>query len=542
MQLQFSDPPPVSLYVVCWSVPMSRKRMLRFGLFAVLVSTQGPAAFADVKPHALIADGMVLQQGVKVPIWGSADDEEKVTVHFQDQEISTVAKGGTWLVRLDELKAGGPYEMTITGKNRIQFRNILIGEVWVCSGQSNMEWPVQVTAHADKAIADSANPMIRLFTVARTAAAFPLDHVQGKWQECGPDTVKSFSAVGYFFGRDVQKARNVPVGLIHSSWGGTPAEAWTSKAALEAEPALKYLSQRQTSALAAYPGVIDKYIARLGKYEEAFSKAVAKDQDPPNPPVLPVPPSRNPNGASTLYNGMIAPIIPYAMRGAIWYQGESNAGRAYEYRTLLPTMIKNWRTDWKQGNFPFLIVQLAPFMKIETEPGESQWAELREAQLLTTLTVPNTALAVITDVGEENDIHPRRKEPVGARLALAARALAYGEKIAYSGPVHHAMRTEGNKAILSFEHTGSGLAAKGGPLTGFTLAGKDRKFVKAQAEIHGDKVAVWSPTVDEPVAVRYGWTNYPVVNLWNKEGLPASPFRTDDFPMLTRPKRPVAAQ
>jgi sialate O-acetylesterase len=325
---------------------MSRKRALRYGLFAVLVSMQAPVAFADVKPHALITDGMALQEGGKVPIWGSADVDEKVTVHFQDQEISTIAKDGTWMVRLDELKAGGPYEMTIAGKNRIRLKNILIGEVWICSGQSNMEWPLQMSADANKMVANSANPLIHLFTVPRTAAAVPLHHVQGKWQECGPDTVKSFSAVGYFFGRDVQKARNVPVGLIHSSWGGTPAEAWTSKAALGSEPALKYLSDRQTNALAAYPKVMDKYIAALGKYEEAFAKAVALDQDPPAPPAaLQLPPSRNPHGASTLYNGMIASIIPYAIRGAIWYQGESNASRAYEYRTLLPAMIKNWRTD-----------------------------------------------------------------------------------------------------------------------------------------------------------------------------------------------------
>lgn len=520
---------------------MSRKRTLCCVWCAALVCVQGPAAFADVKPHALIADGMVLQQGAKVPLWGSADADEQVTVQFQGQEVATTAKNGTWKVQLQELKAGGPYEMTIAGKNRIQLTNILVGEVWICSGQSNMEWPVRMSADGEQAVANSANPMIRLFTVPRTAAAAPLHHVHGTWQECGPSTVGGFSAVGYFFGRDLQKARGVPVGLIHTSWGGTPAEAWTSTAAMEAEPALKYLSERQAKALAAYPQVIEQYIATVRKYKEAFSKALAEHEDTPAPPAaLPLSPSRNPHGAATLYNGMIASIIPYAMRGAIWYQGESNASRAYEYRTLLPTMIKNWRSDWHEGDFPFLIVQLAPFMKKDPEPKESQWAELREAQLLTSLTVPKTALAVITDVGEENDIHPRKKEPVGTRLALAARALAYGENLVYSGPIYQAMKVEGNKAILSFTHTGSGLVAKGGPLTGFTIAGKDRKFVPAQAEIQGAEVLVWSPSVDQPVAVRYGWANYPVVNLWNKEGLPASPFRTDDFPLLTQPKRPGA--
>jgi sialate O-acetylesterase len=245
--------------------------------------------------------------------------------------------------------------------------------------------------------------------------------------------------------------------------------------------------------------------------------------------------------STVLYNGMIAPLIPFAFRGAIWYQGESNAGRAYQYRTLFPAMIANWRADWKkqnpqQGDFPFLFVQLAPFMAIVQEPQESAWAELREAQLLTSLKVPNSAMAVITDVGDEKDIHPKGKEPVGARLALAARALAYGEKIVYSGPLYSGMKAEGNKAVLSFQHVGGGLVAKEGSLKGFTIAGQDRKFVNAEAEIRGEHVVVWSPQVDKPVAVRYGWANYPLGNLWNKDGLPASPFRTDDFPMQTKPR------
>jgi sialate O-acetylesterase len=464
--------------------------LLALGLGYVLAAP----ARADVTPNGLFTDHMVLQRGLKVPVWGTANPGEKVTVQFRGQKVSaTTGQDGKWKVELKKLEAGGPFEMTISSPNsKIHLKDVLVGEVWVCSGQSNMEQALLNTNGAKEAIAQADNPRLRLFTVRRFSAKAPQrDLPVGKeprtWQKCTTVTVPGFSAVAYYFGRDLQKALGVPVGLIHSSVGGTAAERWTSKKALEAHAATKDLR------------------------------------------------------GSDLFNGMIAPLIPYAIRGVIWYQGESNAGRAYEYRTLLPVMIKNWRTDWKQGNFPFLIVQLAPFMKIQAEPGESQWAELREAQLLTTLTVPNTALAVITDVGEENDIHPRKKEPVGARLALAARALAYGEPIVYSGPVYHAMKVEGNKAILSFEHTGGGLVARGGPLVGFTIAGKDRKFVKAEAEIQGDKVAVWGPGVDEPVAVRYGWANYPVVNLWNKEGLPASPFRTDDFPTSTQPKRPVAA-
>jgi sialate O-acetylesterase len=500
----------------------------------------GPAAFSAVKPHALISDGMVLQQGMPVAIWGKADEGEKVTVRCQDQEASTTSKDGKWLVQLHNLKAGGPFEMTIAGSNTIKFKNVLVGEVWICGGQSNMEWPVRLSADPEKMAAASANPMLHLFTVAKRPASRPLDNVDGSWQACGPKTVINFSAVAYFFGRDLQKARQVPVGLIHDSWGGTPAEAWASKSSLEAESLLRPMVQRQERALADYPKALEKYIADLSKYKERVDEANANRHDLPTAPSPPQNPARNPGAASTLYDGMIAPVVPYAIRGAIWYQGESNAGRAYEYRTLLPTMIKNWRDSWQEGDFPFLIVQLAPFMKISAEPQESEWAELREAQLLTSLTVPKTALAVITDVGHETDIHPKWKEPVGARLALAGRALAYGEKIVYSGPVYGDIKIEGDRAILGFEHQGGGLMAKNGPLVGFTIAGEDRKFVKAEAKIQKDKVVVWSSKVSRPVAVRYGWANYPLGNLWNRDGLPASPFRTDDFPMLTDPHNHAA--
>jgi sialate O-acetylesterase len=514
---------------------MDRRVALVCFAFWTWTSFQAEAR-ADVKPHALFSNGMILQQGMKVPVWGTAEEGEKVTVQFQGQEVSATAKDGKWMVHLESLKAGGPYEMTIGGKNQLHLKDVLVGEVWVASGQSNMEWPVRLSAEPEKTIKQSKNPNIRLFTVPKKPAAIPLHEVQGSWLECGPDTVVNFSAVAYFFGRELQKALHVPVGLIHTSWGGTPAESWTSRSALEAEPALKYMPEKQAKTLAEYPKALDRYIADLTLYREAVSKAIAAGHDLPAPAG---PPPTTPVHAwapSSLYNGMIASIIPYGIRGAIWYQGESNAGRAYEYRTLLPTMIKNWRADWKQGDFPFLIVQLAPFMKIEAQPGDSAWAELREAQLYTTQTVPNTAEAVITDVGHETDIHPKWKEPVGARLALAARALAHREKIEYSGPVYRSMHVDGNKALLSFDHAGSGLVAKGGPLVGFTIAGEDRTFVKAEAEIQDDKVAVWSSQVSHPVAVRFGWANYPVVNLWNKDGLPATPFRTDHFPMITNPQ------
>jgi sialate O-acetylesterase len=494
-------------------------------------------ARADVKPHPLITENMVLQQGVKVPLWGDADDGEKVTVSCQGQTVSATAQNGKWQVCLENLKAGGPYPLTIAGKNTITYKNVLVGEVWIASGQSNMEWPLRASDGAEKHIGASANPLIRLFTVPHTTAQTPQTTVNSKWVECGPTTVPSFSAVAYFFGRELQKSRGVPVGLIHTSWGGTPAEAWTSQAALEAQPSLKHYLAAREQALANYPQAMEKYKADLEKHKAAVEKAKAEGKTPPPAPRQPAPPDKSPHIPSSLYNGMIAPLIPYAIKGAIWYQGESNAGRAYEYRTLFPAMIKNWRDDWKQGDFPFLLVQLAPFMQISKTPQESAWAELREAQLLATKACPNTGMAVITDVGDERDIHPKWKDPVGARLALAARAIGYGEKIEFSGPLYDSVKFEGNKAILSFTHTTGGLVAKGTELTGFTITGEDKKFVNAKAEIQDQHVVVWSDEVTKPVAVRFGWANYPVVNLWNKEGLPATPFRTDDFPLTTAPKK-----
>jgi sialate O-acetylesterase len=523
-----------------------------WALLALVGIWQAAPARADIKPHGLIGDGMVLQQGMKVPIWGTGSPHSTVTVTFQGREFKSEAnanKPGHWLVRLDDLKPGGPYEMTIAGYqgegegrkklNTIHLKNVYVGEVWVCSGQSNMEWPLRLAHNAREAIAASKDPQIRLFTVPKNPASSPRHNVQGRWEECNPKTVANFSAVAYFFGRDVQKARKVPVGLIHTSWGGTVAEAWMSMAALEANLDFKDLAGQGRRDWDNYGKAADRYLDALVKYLPAARMARVERKDLPP---APIPPLKNPNTPTALYNGMIAPLLPYAIRGAIWYQGESNAGRAYQYRTLFPAMIKNWRHDWKQGDFPFLLVQLAPWLPIVKEPQESAWAELREAQLMTSLNLPNTAMAVITDVGDPVDIHPRKKEPVGARLALAARALAYNEKIVYSGPVYESMKVEGNKAILGFRHVGGGLTARGGKLTGFTICGPDHRFVNADAEIQGDKVIVTSPNVASPVAVRYGWANCPVVNLENKEGLPASPFRTDDFQMLTGPKKPATGK
>jgi sialate O-acetylesterase len=504
-------------------------------------------ARADVKLAPLFTDNMVLQQGAFAPVWGTAEPGEEVSIVLDGGKEAVRARKiesradqtGRWMLKLPVDNLGhGPLQLTVKGKNTVTLKNVLVGEVWVCSGQSNMEMSLVSTANAQKTIAAAANPNIRLFTVKRNTAAEPQTTADGKWVECTPDTVRNFSAVAYYFGRDLQKDLNVPVGLIHTSWGGTPAQAWTSKEALEAVPELRYYPENFAKAEKSYDAekAQAKYKEDVAKWEQAVAKAKEENKQPPRKPQPPAAPGKSANSPSTLYNAMIAPLIPYGIKGAIWYQGESNAGRAYEYRSLFPTMIQDWRKRWGGDEFPFLFVQLAPYQKIVHEPGPSAWAELREAQLLTTKKLKNTAMAVITDVGEENDIHPKKKEPVGHRLELAALALAYGKPVEYSGPAFKSMTAEGDKAVLSFDHAGAGLEARGGALTGFTVAGKDGKFHNARAEVRGDRVVVWSPEVSDPAAVRYGWANYPLGNLWNKDGLPASPFRTDDLPITTGPK------
>jgi len=468
--------------------------MKRGIVFALILALVGLRAWATVKPNALFSDNAVLQQGISVPVWGTADKGERVTVTFQDQRLTATAKNGRWMVRLKPMKSGGPFTMTISGSNTIELKNVMVGEVWIASGQSNMQWPLSKTSDSEAAIKSAADPMLRLFTVAHVPAAQPVTEIDGAWRECTPESVADFSAVAYYFARELRKALGVPVGIIHTSWGGTRVEAWTSLRTLQSDP--------------------------------DFTESIADIKDY----------GKSPNHPAVLYNGMIAPLIPYAIRGAIWYQGESNAGQAYRYEKRLTNMITNWRKDWGQGDFAFLMVQLAPYGKVVQEPGESAWAELREAQLMTTLHCPNTGMAVTMDVGDPDDIHPKNKRPVGERLALAARAMVYGDDVSYKGPRYASMAVYGSRAILTFTDTGGGLEAKGGELTGFAIAGEDRKFHNAKATIVGDRVIVSSPQVAKPVAVRYGWADAPTANLFGKDGLPASPFRTDNWPMLTAAK------
>ena len=622
---------------------------------------------ADVIPNPLFTDNAVLQQGIKAPIWGTADPGERVTVEFAGQTVSTTASAaGKWLVHLSPLKAGGPRILTISGRNKIVLTNILAGEVWLCSGQSNMERQLGLRAGQQpitnwkQEVAAANYPEIRHFGATQTKAFAPAQTVKGSWTVCSPGTVTNFTAIGYFFGRDLYRARQVPIGLIHSSWGGTPAEAWTSEAALRTQPdwtealaQVKLLAtdpvgtqreiQKQLEAwyqakdpgsAASPPWSATDLDARLWKavtlptyWENAgypdfdgtfwFRRTVDLPEDWNGsdaelhlgavddndttwvngvevgatigynlPRVYRVPAgvlkrstnviavrvldtggngglyggddpmrlvvnaggktnsislagewlcrqgvslanvgwpptdySQSPNTPTVLYNGMIAPLLPYAIRGVIWYQGESNVGRERQYRTLFPMMIADWRHAWGEGDFSFLFVQIAPYH------GNSP--EIREAQLLSWQNTTNTAMVVTIDCGDANDIHPPRKQPMSARLALAARAIAYGEKLEYSGPVFQSMKIEGSEVVLRFTHPGGGLVAKDGPLKGFTIAGADKIFHPAQAEIRGQTIVVASDAVSRPVAVRYGWASVPGGNLFNRAGLPASPFRTD---------------
>lgn len=486
---------------------------------------------AEIRPNPLFTDNAVLQQGMPIPVWGTAAIGEKVTVEFAGQKVSTTATDGSWNVRLQSMKADpNPASMTISGAtNAVTLTNLLVGEVWICSGQSNMERQLgprsgqQPLVNWEAEAASANQPLLRHFLVKQTISTNPLSEVSGSWQLCTPQTVTNFTAVGYYFGRDLQKDLKVPVGLLHVSWGGTPAETWTRWEAMETNPVLQPILQRYSNDISTYPARLAKYQAdepRLKEeYTNAVAKALAEAKPKPRPPVPPRDPLKTQNSPARLFNGMLYPVIPYAMRGVIWYQGESNNGRAKEYRDLFPAMIADWRGLWGEGSFPFLFVQIAPY--------KGQSPEIREAQFLTLAKSTNTAMAVITDHGDANDIHPVEKEPVGQRLELAARALAYGEGIEYSGPLFQKADFQGTNAIISFTHLGKGLVAKDGDLRGFEIAAADGNFMPATALIKGSNVVVAAPGVTAPTAVRYGWTNVPDVNLFNSEGLPASPFRSN---------------
>lgn len=665
-------------------------------LFSCKVS--GPPA-QNISLPAIFGENMVLQRDVPITVWGKADSGGVVTVEIAGQKKSVLAdENNRWQIKLRPMKAGGPHTMKVYGADTTIFQNVLVGEVWLCSGQSNMEFTVRNSKDAQREMNEANYPEIRMFTVQKEVSDKPKDDCVGDWKVCTPENVGDFSAVGYFFSRYLHQQLQVPIGMIHTSWGGTPAEAWTSYETLAADSMLLPIVKRYEDDVKNYPqrlaeyqeqlkqiqasrkllpiyhtdagnsgakkgwakldfddgdwdssavpgfwenrqdmqidgavwyrkaveipvdwagkellltlGAIDDFdvtyfngipIGSTGEETPQFwlhlrnyiipsnlvqagkaviavrifdhygqggfgGPAAAMKLTPNNVPEakpillsgtwrlkienaldpskisgpgsngLPQEPrgpghSHSPAG---LYNAMLYPLAPYAMKGAIWYQGETNAGRAYQYRTLLPAMIKDWRTLWGQGDFPFGIVQLANFQNASDQPEQSDWAELREAQTLTALAVPNVGLAVTIDIGEAFDIHPKNKQDVGKRLALWALAKCYGFKVEYSGPMYQSMNIDGDKIILSFTHTANGLIAVGSDsVKGFGIAGDDYKFVKANAKIDGDRVIVWADEITKPVAVRYAWANNPICNLYNSEMLPAVPFRTDDQPGIT---------
>lgn len=496
----------------------------RFGRF-VICALSGVclslSASGEVSLPKLFSDHMVIQRNLPIHVWGTANGGETVSVSFDGERKSTVTDVlGRWSVYLPPVHAGGPYTLSIKGSNTVTFQDVLVGDVWLASGQSNMEFPMSIVADRTKEIAAANHPEIRLFRVDHKSSDYALSDVTAKiWTACTPESIPDFSAVAYFFAREIQQREHVPVGVIESSWGGTPGEAWTSLAAIASDSSLMPVF----SAFATMTD--DEEVNRLEVKQEQKEIAEAKAAGRPIPkfPWRPPVESWKPGA---LYNGMIAPLVPFPIRGVIWYQGESNSvlNRASLYDRVFPTMIQDWRSRWAEGDFPFLYVQIANFTSTPAE----DWAMIREAQR-ETLSLRNTAMAVTIDIGNPDNVHPTDKQDVGTRLALAARAIVYHEKVEYSGPLYRLSFRDGNSIRLWFDHVGGGLIAKGGPLTGFEIAGPDGKYVTANAQIEGDTIVVSSPEITDPHAVRYGWANNPQCNLFNKDGLPASPFRTGGF-------------
>ena len=641
----------------------------------------GPKPAENIKLPAIFGDNMVMQQKTKVPIWGEASPGGQVIVQIAGLEAAAVAdENGNWKTAINSPKAGGPYELKIIGAETTVFKNVMFGEVWLASGQSNMQMPLAGWGkinNFEQEIAAANYPDIRLFQAKHVMGNTPLKDIEADgWKECSPQTVAEFSATAYFFGRELYKKLKVPIGLLHSSWGGTVVEAWTSGKTLADFPEFSQAIKRLTAPISDKEDIFKVHKKILKPWQEKIKKQMLRSQsvkqgwqnpdyddrswktmnvpctwesqgldfdgtvwfrkeltlpeswkgqplsislgpindfditwingkeigsealvsihrtysipagltkngkltiavqildignsggfigyknqifinnmsgdtisltgewhyktDPLHPKIeeMPALPTilEGPNRPTVLFNAMINPILTYAIKGAIWYQGESNAGRAYQYRKLFPAMIRDWRAYWQQGDFYFLFVQLANFMGHKNKPSDDAWAELREAQLMA-LKEPNTGMAVTIDIGNNKDIHPKNKQEVGRRLALNALKLAYGKDIENSGPIYKSMKIEGNKIRLSFEHVDGGLTIKDGKvLKGFAIAGKDKKFKWAKAKIDGNTIIVWNSSIKKPVAVRYAWQANPVCNLYNKAGLPASPFRTDQWKGIT---------
>jgi sialate O-acetylesterase len=508
--------------------------------YAAMVSLFSVAGFAENQTDlnagvclpGVFSDHMVLQRDQENPIWGTDRPSQKIEISIARKRVSTVADGqGNWRAKLPSLPAGGPHTLNVAGSSTVTFKNVLVGEVWFCSGQSNMQWPVEQSYGAEVEIAAANYPQIRLLTVKQLGTNVPQDNIEGRWQVCSPETVPPFSAVGYYYGQLLHQALGVPVGLIDNSWGGSTAEAWISRSALEASGDYSEMLEMWDEQVANFdPVEFEDYKKRYKAWADGGYKGPVMEWHRTVHPI---------NGQITpanIYNGMVHPLKGYGIRGVIWYQGESNRARAAQYQRLFPFLVEEWRKEWNQGDFPFYWVQLADFGNEVDNPADDEWAELREAQTLSMDVLSNAGQAVIIDVGEGRDIHPRNKKTVANRLARWPLANDYRFDMACQSPRYKAKEVVGNKVRITLDHVSTeGLwSFDTHDVIGFSIAGEDRNFVWAKARIVDHKIVeVWSDAVAAPLAVRYGWAQNPKLNLFDRNGLPVTPFRTDDWPMVT---------
>jgi sialate O-acetylesterase len=503
---------------------MRIRTALRLVALVLPLASLPRTAMCEVRLPGILSSHMVLQRDRPIHVWGWSNPGEKVSVDFHG--VSRDVSGdslGNWSAFLPPEPAGGPFQLTVASSNKIVLDDVLLGDVWFASGQSNMEfplkgWPDAPMKDSGREIASAAQPRIRLLLIPHKAADFPLFNSEASWKVCTPETAAGFSAVAYLFGRELNAREHVPIGLIDSTWGGTLVEAWMSLQAISADAGLMPVFATRAHMMQTE----DEVAAILAKEKREDVAAQQAGQPAPKHVWHPGPESWAP---AALFNGMVAPVTPYTIKGVIWYQGESNSRQAFApmYAKLFPAMIADWREHWREGNFPFLFVQISNYTSVPSE----NWPIIREAQRRT-LSVANTAMAVTIDVGDPDNVHPPDKQTVAARLALAARALAYGENVEYAGPAFRQATPESDAVRVWFDHTANGLVAKGASLQGFEIAGEDGHFVTATARIDGNTVVVSNPQVSAPKCVRYGWSNAPLVNLFNSDGLPASPFTSED--------------
>ncbi len=489
-------------------------------VLACLTLVCGRAEAALQLPN-VFGDHMVVQQKAPIKVWGWTTAGQDVTVEIGGGTASTKAgSDGRFEVSLPALDAGGPHTLTVKADETRTIQDVLVGEVWVCSGQSNMQWSIDLANDPDLEKLAAKFPNLRMINFPQVGSQKPINTHDRQWQVCSPQTLGSFSAVGYFFGRQLHQTLDVPVGMINNAWGGSACEAWINRELLTADE--------------KYKPMIERWVAMESEFEKLSGLQNLSEEDAKKLKQLTGQMGGNHRPAN-IYNGVLKSHLGYTIKGAIWYQGESNASRAYQYRDLFPLMISSWRKEWGIGDFPFYWVQLADFKDEKPEPGDSDWAELREAQTMTMTKLPNTGEAVIIDIGEGKDIHPKNKFDVGRRLARWALAKDYGIQIAYHSPQYRSMEVQGAKVILTFDHVDGGWRPFDvNTPRGFSIAGEDKKFVWASATVLPDgRVEVTSDKVSNPKSVRYAWADNPVCNMFSKAGLPLTPFRTDDWPGVT---------